>query len=85
VDAERRNVRKALPWLLPLYFLVVGVFLLMAPWSRVWSSMALAGVDTVLGEMMDNPYLRGGLSGLGAFMVLVALVDLLRGGTRRGD
>jgi hypothetical protein len=65
-------------WLLVSYFLVAGLFLLLVPWTTVWTWNPLLRSIPGLASIGLSPYLRGAVSGLGAFLVVVGLLDLHR-------
>jgi len=73
---------------LTLYsFLVLGLFLLVAPWTPVWSRAMVGLLPTAVGKYAMGGWLRGVISGLGAINLAVALqvgVELWRGMRERG-
>jgi hypothetical protein len=54
-------------------FVVLGVFLLVAPWTPVWSQATVALLPTTLGHWALGGWVRGMVSGLGALDLVVAL------------
>ena len=55
-------------WRLALWVLVcleVGLFLLLVPWSPLWTQNLLVGYYPALRPLYMNPYARGAISGLG--------------------
>lgn len=59
---------------LALYgFIVLGVFLLVAPWTPVWDRATVGLAPTAMGPWVRNGWARGLVSGLGALDLLVAL------------
>ena len=54
-------------------FLILGVFLLVAPWTPVWQSATLLLAPTRMGPWIRSGAVRGLVSGLGALDMLVAL------------
>ena len=73
---------------LTLYsFLVLGLFLLVAPWTPVWSRAMVGLLPTAVGKYALGGWLRGVISGLGAINLAVALqvgFELWRGMRERG-
>jgi hypothetical protein len=43
----------------------IGVFLLLMPWSAIWSRSLLLGHYPLIRPLLMSPYLRGAVSGLG--------------------
>lgn len=59
---------------LALYgFIVLGVFLLAAPWTPVWERATIGLTPTAVGPWIGSGWVRGLVSGLGALDLLVAL------------
>ena len=59
---------------LTLYsFFVLGLFLLVAPWTPVWSRAMVGLLPTALGKYAMGGWVRGVVSGLGAINLAVAL------------
>lgn len=54
-------------------FLVLGLFLLVAPWTPVWNRAAVGLLSTSLGGTVRSGWLRGLVSGLGALNLVLAL------------
>jgi hypothetical protein len=79
VSTERPGEEPAASWPLVLYLLAAGVFLLLVPWTRAWSWNPLLRSLSGLEALVLNPYLRGAISGLGAYLVLQGLLELPRG------
>ena len=67
-------------------FSLLGVFLLTAPWTPVWSQAAALLGPTAFGDWVRGGWIRGAVSGIGAVDLLVASQDVgelwrsLRGG-----
>lgn len=58
---------------LALYgFLVLGVFLLFAPWTTVWERAVVAFLPERLGPTLMSGWTRGLVSGLGALDLAIA-------------
>jgi hypothetical protein len=56
--------------------LLVGLGLLVAPWSTLWESNWVLQPCPLLRTVLLSGFLRGAVSGLGLVNVLVALADL---------
>jgi hypothetical protein len=66
-------------------FFVLGLFLLVSPWTVVWSRAVVGLLPTPFGGIARSGWLRGLVSGLGALNLMLALelaIDVSRG-TRR--
>ena len=58
---------------LALYaFAVLGLFLLMAPWTPIWTRATIALAPTPAGPWVGSGWTRGLVSGLGALDLAVA-------------
>lgn len=56
--------------------LLVGVVLIVAPWTSLWEANWLLQPWSVLRAVLASGFVRGAVSGLGLVNVLVALADL---------
>lgn len=68
-------------------FLMLGVFLLVAPWTAIWEQAIVALMPTAAGELFSGGWIRGVISAIGALDLVVAFqvaVGLLRGGSDAG-
>lgn len=70
------------------YSLEVGLLLVLIPWSTFWDRNYFADLMPLLREALANPFVRGGVSGLGLLNLCIgvadlgALMSLRRGSTR---
>jgi len=53
-------------------FLVLGVFLLVAPWTALWGQATVGLLPSAIGGLASSGWIRGIVSGLGALDLLVA-------------
>ena len=58
------------------YFLEVGLFLVVVPWSTFWERNYFADRIPPLRDMLANHFVRGAVSGLGLVNLVAGLVDL---------
>jgi hypothetical protein len=58
-----------------LLWLVLGLALILAPWSEFWETNYFLYQYPGLGFFLKNPFLRGAISGLGFMNVLLSLED----------
>ena len=56
-----------------LLWLVLGLALILVPWSDIWETNYFLYQYPALGLFLKNPFLRGAISGLGFMNVLLAL------------
>lgn len=65
---------------------VVGLFLLVAPWTRLWDANYLLQPSPLVRELVLNAFTRGLVSGLGLLNIFLAFHDVreqIGTGTRR--
>ena len=67
--------------LLVMYFVEVGLVLLVAPWTTFWDRNLFVESYPLAEALLTTPVARGGVSGLGLLNLGVGLADLsaLRG------
>lgn len=53
-------------------FGVVGLFLLVTPWTGVWNQAIVGLLPTKIGQWVLSGWIRGTISGLGALNLVVA-------------
>ena len=53
-------------------FLILGVFLLVAPWTPIWEQATMSLLPTALGEWATGGWIRGMVSAIGALDLVVA-------------
>ncbi len=63
--------------LLVLYFIEVGLLLVVAPWSGFWERNYFAHAMPLLGSITSNFFVRGAVSGLGLVNVVAGLSELV--------
>ena len=56
-----------------LFWLELGLVLILAPWSDIWESNVFLYQYPALGFFLKNPFLRGAISGLGVMNVFLSL------------
>ncbi len=68
------------PWLQMLYLIYcaeAGLYLLLVPWSAFWGRVVLSWSGT-LREVLQSGMTRGAFSALGALILTVGGIDLVR-------
>jgi hypothetical protein len=60
-----------------LYCVEAGVFLVLAPWSPVWGrTLAQLPISTTLQNLLQQPLVRGAVTGFGLVHLVWAIHDL---------
>lgn len=62
--------------LLVVYFLEVGLLLVVLPWFTFWDRNYFADALPLLGAVARNDFVRGAVSGLGLVNVAAAISEL---------
>ena len=62
--------------LIAAYLVEAGLVLTIAPWTTFWEQNYFAHAVPWLGIWMRNPYVQGGVTGIGLVTVLTGLQDL---------
>jgi hypothetical protein len=80
VGPPRRN--RVLRYCFALFTMEVGLFLLIFPWTDTWYFNYLQDSNALFRTIWEDPYFRGGISGLGVVNIYLSIVEFLR--TLRG-
>jgi hypothetical protein len=64
--------------LILLLWLVLGLALILVPWSDIWETNYFLYQYPALAIFLKNPFLRGAISGLGFMNVLLSLESFRR-------
>ena len=78
-------------WLYIAYFLEVGLVLTVVPWSNYWDRNVLCAVIPSLKVVLQNNYVRGGVSGIGlinliaGFGEIMTVIAMSRSNSERND
>ena len=78
-------------WLYIAYFLEVGLVLTVVPWSNYWDRNVLGEVIPPLKVVLQNNYIRGGVSGIGlinliaGFGEIMTVIAMSRSNSERND
>lgn len=68
---------RLLQLLLGFYFLEAGLFLVLAPWSRLWSQRVVLPAPASLEPLLASPSFRGFVAGVGILHLVLAVRELL--------
>ena len=58
------------------YFLEAGFILTVAPWSSIWEHNRFVETRPALEAVVQSPYARGGVTGVGVLTALAGLAEL---------
>jgi hypothetical protein len=75
----RTRISRLTPILLVIYFLEVGLFLLVVPWSQFWERNFFSSLLPWLTPIVGSAYTRGAISGVGVVMLAAAIAELVYG------
>jgi hypothetical protein len=64
--------------LLAIFYLEIGLFLLIFPWTPYWESNYFGGLIPQWHFYWDNMYIRGAVSGLGVVNLYIFILELYR-------
>lgn len=68
---------RVLQVVLGFYFLEAGLFLILAPWSRLWMHRVVVPAPSSLEPLLASTSFRGFVAGLGVLHVVLASRELL--------
>ncbi len=54
----------------------LGLLLIVVPWSTYWDRNYFAQISPLVGAIITNNYVRGGITGLGAINLVTAVAEL---------
>ena len=75
---EYRWHHKAGALVLAIFCMVVGIFLVIYPWTESWRRNYFAALVPQWNGYWDNLYVRGAVSGLGVVNFYISLVEAIR-------
>jgi hypothetical protein len=58
--------------------MLVGLFLLIFPWTDYWGGNFFSGLFPRMEVLWDNMFVRGGVSGLGLANLYISFIELFR-------
>jgi len=58
--------------------LIIGIFLLIFPWTPAWDNNYFAGLSATWQHWWRNLYVRGAISGIGIVNLYISLVEVFR-------
>ncbi|HVZ62004.1 MAG TPA: hypothetical protein VG892_14565 [Terriglobales bacterium] len=78
--ASRRPVSQLTVWtnrlslaILAIFYITVGVFLTVSPWTRIWTENSLLRSHPGLWALLRSQFTRGALSGLGLIDIWIGI------------
>lgn len=75
----------SLPLFFALYCLEAGLFFTVVPWTRIWTMNPLLHSTLAMGMFVDNPFVRGFVSGFGVVHLLIGVKDIVQLTRNRGS
>ena len=63
--------------LLAVFFLEIGVLLIVVPWTSFWDQNVFIESSASLQRMLNNHFVRGAVSGLGVINLGVAVLEIV--------
>ena len=76
--SHNQAMNRFLKVILLLIWFVMGILLVLIPWSEIWETNYFVFQYPSLGLFANNAYLRGAISGLGFMNVLFAIESFRR-------
>ncbi len=73
-----RWYHKTFAVLLVAFCFVIGLFLLIFPWTTYWETNYFAGLIPQSRLYWDNQYIRGAVSGLGVVNLYISILETYR-------
>ena len=67
-----------MPLFFALYCLEAGLFFTVVPWTRLWTMNPWLHQNLTIGLWIDNPFVRGFISGFGVIHILLGVKDIVR-------
>ena len=61
-----------------LFMFEIGLFLVIFPWTDGWNFNYVQGLLPALQDVWDDPYFRGGITGLGCLNVYMSVLEVIR-------
>ena len=58
------------------YFLEAGLILVIAPWTSFWNGNAFIDAYPAIQDVLESPFLRGAVSGVGGITALAGVAEL---------
>ena len=68
----------SLPLFYAVYCIEAGVFFTVVPWTRIWVYHPLLHQSLAVAVWVENPFVRGFVSGIGVVHVMVGIRELMR-------
>lgn len=68
----------SVPLFFALYCLEAGLFFTVVPWTRLWTMNPWLHQNLTIGLWIDNPFVRGFVSGFGVIHIILGVKDIVR-------
>jgi hypothetical protein len=63
--------------LLAVFFLEIGVLLIVVPWTSFWDQNVFIDSSPWLKRLLNNHFIRGAVSGLGTINIGIAVLEMM--------
>ncbi len=77
-DARYRWYHKLFSFFVIVACLELGLFLVIFPWSSYWDDNFFSSLGAGWSHIWSNPYVRGGVSGLGLLNLYICFLEIFR-------
>ena len=67
-----------MPLFFALYCIEAGLFFTVVPWTRLWTMNPWLHQNLTIGLWVDNPFVRGFISGFGIVHILLGVKEIMR-------
>jgi hypothetical protein len=61
-----------------LYCVEAGLFFTVVPWTRIWTMNSLLHSVPAVALVVDNPFVRGFVSGVGVLHLILGVREIIR-------
>lgn len=68
----------SVPLFFALYCIEAGLFFTIVPWTRLWTMNPWLHQNLTIGLWVDNPFVRGFISGFGIVHILLGVKEIIR-------
>ena len=68
----------SVPLFFALYCIEAGLFFTVVPWTRLWTMNPWLHQNLTVGLWVDNPFVRGFVSGFGVIHIILGLRDIVQ-------
>src|SRR5204863_2807068 len=84
-STDHESMRPQYPWyqkagavIFAIFCFELGIALVVFPWSRFWNLDYLAIVPYLSRDILDSPFVKGAVSGVGVLNIYISLIEVFR-------